>query len=208
MYINTLKWLKFLKDEWHFSRQFMRCIHEDHTNDVDLCLKSFIALNLRTILLFNQSYVNQTWQHDYWCFGVTWHQFLNGIVLTYVWPQVISCETKASACDHTLHANYWRGFWVILAILAVKSTPESLRICFILTEFSSMDLNAPIIKVWGRAPRAQRPLMTGNVTPVVRSTTWRNNDSSTRNGSRFEYRIRILRGKYSFSRVEIENAMS
>ena len=126
LYINTLKWLKFLKDEWHFSRQFMRCIYEDHTNDVDLCLKSFIALNLRTILLFNQSHVNQTWQHDYWCFGVTWHQFLNGIVLTYVWPQVISCETKASACDHTLHVNYWRGFWIILAILAVKSTPESL----------------------------------------------------------------------------------
>ena len=50
----------------------------------------------------------------------------------------------------------------------------------------------------GSASWAQRPLTTGIVRqqfPLLRGTTWRNNGSSTRNGSHFEHDIRILRGE-------------
>ena len=72
------------------------------------------------------------------------------------------------------------------------------------------DLNTPILKVQGSALWAQHPLTAGSVRrqfPSLRNTTWRNNGSSTRNGFRFEYHIRILRGESWHSLGEIENIM-
>ena len=57
----------------------------------------------------------------------------------------------------------------------------------------------PLSKVWGSESWARRPLPTGIVRrqlPSLRSTTWRNNGSSTRNGSCFEHHIHILNGEY------------
>ena len=47
-----------------------------------------------------------------------------------------------------------------------------------------------ILKAWGSASRAQRPLTTGMVRrqfPSLRGTTWRNNGRSAWKGSRFEH---------------------
>ena len=51
-------------------------------------------------------------------------------------------------------------------------------------------LNTPILKAWGSASRAQRPLTTVIVKrqlPSLRGTTSRNNGKSAWNGSRFEH---------------------
>ena len=76
---------------------------------------------------------------------------------------------------------------------------DPLYICFIKVEIIKTNLNTPIWKAWGSASRVQRPLPTGIVRrqfPSVRGTTWRNNGSSTRNGSRFEHDNRLLSGEY------------
>ena len=60
-------------------------------------------------------------------------------------------------------------------------------------------LNTPIWWAWGSGSWAQRPLPTGIVRrqfPSLRGTTWCNNGSSTRNGSRFEHDNCILSGEY------------
>ena len=55
--------------------------------------------------------------------------------------------------------------------------------------------NTSILKLWGSASRAQRPLKTGIVSrqfPFLRGTTWRNNRSSKWNSSRREPEIRFF----------------
>ena len=51
-------------------------------------------------------------------------------------------------------------------------------------------LNTPILKAWGSASRAQRPLTTGIARrqfPSLMGTTWRNNGRCAWNGSRYEH---------------------
>ena len=53
---------------------------------------------------------------------------------------------------------------------------------------SCLGLN--VLKAWGRASRAQRPLTTGRVRrrfPSLRGTAWQSSGRSTWNGSRFEH---------------------
>ena len=104
---------------------------------------------------------------------------------------------KASACHHTLHANHWHCLWNISPIIAVKSNvTTSIKVLrfvvnmFIVVGLRLPYLNTPILKAWGSASRAQRPLTTGIVRrqfPSLRGTTWRNNGRSAWNGSRFKH---------------------
>ena len=67
---------------------------------------------------------------------------------------------------------------------------DSLWICLIEVGFILPHFNTPILKTWGSASRAQRPLTTGIVRwqfPSLRGTTWRNNGRSAWNSSRFEH---------------------
>ena len=62
--------------------------------------------------------------------------------------------------------------------------------CFIVVGLLLPYLNTPILKAWGSASRAQRPLTTGIVRrqfSSLRGITWHNNGRSAWNGSRFEH---------------------
>ena len=68
-----------------------------------------------------------------------------------------------------------------------------------MSELSWPHLNTSIWKVQGIASRAQRPLTTAlwdNNFPSLGGATWRNNGSSTRNGSHFDLDDRHLSGEY------------
>ena len=65
-------------------------------------------------------------------------------------------------------------------------------------------------KGWSSASRAQRPLpmaLARRQFLSSRDTTWRNNGSSTRSGSRIKHHIRISNGEYWLSRGEMENVI-
>ena len=105
------------------------------------------------------------------------------------------CLSPYSPCQSTTPLE-------ILAIIAVKSSNATFNdICRSIENMFYCDriilavLSTPISKVWGSVLRKQRPLPTGIVRwqfPSSRGTTWRNNGSSTRNGSRFQHHIRIF----------------
>ena len=78
-----------------------------------------------------------------------------------------------------------------------------------MSELSWPHLNTSIWKVQGIASRAQRPLtaLWDNNFPSLRGDTWRNNGSSTRNGSRFDLDDRHLSGEYGHPWGEIKNVM-
>ena len=133
-------------------------------------------------------------------FGEKWHQFFYGSGLnwaTYARRQIISCVTKASACHYILHANHWYCLWKIHTITDVKSNVTTfiqvnifVVIWLIVVGLLLPHLNMAILKAWGSAPRAQRPLPTSIVRrqfPSLRDTTWGKNGRSAWNGSRFEH---------------------
>ena len=99
-------------------------------------------------------------------------------------------------------AAYWKSQQSLVSQATLQPSimfADPLYICFIKVEIIKTNLNTPIWNAWGSASRAQRPLPTGIVRrqfPSVRGTTWRNNGSSTRNGSRFEHDNRLLGGEY------------
>ena len=99
-------------------------------------------------------------------------------------------------------AVYWKSQQSLVSQATLQPSimfADPLYICFIKVEIIKTNLNTPIWNAWGSASRAQRPLPTGIVRrqfPSVRGTTWRNNGSSTRNGSRFEHDNRLLGGEY------------
>ena len=79
-----------------------------------------------------------------------------------------------------------------------------------MSELSWPHLNTSIWKVQSIASRAQRPLTTAlwnNNFPSLRGAPWRNNGSSTRNGSRFDLDDRHLSEEYGHPWGEIKNVM-
>ena len=117
---------------------------------------------------------------------------------TYARCQEILCVTRASACHHALIDNQWHRLLEIPAIFVVKSSITIFN--YVCKLFVSMfycgknifltNLNTSIWKAWGSVSRAQRPLTMGIVRrqfPSLRGTTWRNNERSAWNGSRFEH---------------------
>ena len=67
---------------------------------------------------------------------------------------------------------------------------DSLWMCFIVVGLFLLYLNTLILKTWGSASHAQRPLMTGIVRRQflsLRGTTWHNNGRGMWNGCLFEH---------------------
>ena len=129
----------------------------------------------------------------------------------------LSCVTKACACHHTpilttgaVYRKFHRS-WVSKTTQQLSSnSTESSPIHVFVSELSWPNLNTSIWKVQGIASRAQRPLTTAlwdNNFPSLRGAPWRNNGSSTRNGSRFDLDDRHLSGEYGHPWGEIKNVM-
>ena len=129
----------------------------------------------------------------------------------------LSCVTKASACRHTpllttgaVYRKFHRSSVSKTTWQLSSNSTESSPIRVIVSELSWSHLNTLIWKVQGIASQAQRPLTTAlwdNNFPSPRGATWRNNGSSTRNGSRFDLDDRHLSGEYGHPRGEIKNVM-
>ena len=129
----------------------------------------------------------------------------------------LSCVTKASACHHTpilttgaVYRKFHRSSVSKTTKQLSSNSTESSPIRVIVSELSWPHLNTSIWKVQGIASRAQSPLTTAlwdNNFPSPRGATWRNNGSSTRNGSRFDLDDRHLSGEYGHPWGEIKNVM-
>ena len=129
----------------------------------------------------------------------------------------LSCVTKASACHHTpilttgaVYRKFHRSSVSKTTWQLSSNSTESSPIRVIVSELSWLHLNTSIWKVQGIASRAQRPLTTAlwdNNFPSLRGATWRNNGSSTWNGSRFDLDDRHLGGEYGHPWGEIKNVM-
>ena len=110
-------------------------------------------------------------------------------------------------------ALFWRFHQLLLSMATSQLSfrcSDSLLICFIVVGLLLPYLNMPILKAWGSASRAQRPLTTGIVRrqfPWLRGTNWRNNGRSAWNGSRFEHICAFYVETTKNSRGEIENVM-
>ena len=147
-----------------------------------------------------------TWLCGFWR---KLHQFYHSSGLnwaTYARCQEILRVTRASACHHTLYGNYWHRLLEIPAIICVKNNITTFNyVCrsFVnmfycgrnrKNEFKHADMKGVRLRVTSTASLADGHCEA--TIPVVKGTTWRNNWSSTRNGSRFEHDNRLLSGEY------------
>ena len=115
------------------------------------------------------------------------------------------------------HMNHWRRLWEIPPIIGIKNNLTTIQqfhrviadscycVRIILTAFKHFDMKGSRYRVTSTAS-----LDDGIVRQqflVVKGATWRNNGSSTRNGSRFDLDDRHLSGEYEHPWGEIKNVM-
>ena len=113
-----------------------------------------------------------------------------GVKSSRVWRRPVRVTILSTPITGTVYGSFHQ-------LLLSKATSQlslkfsdSLWIWFIVVGLLLSYLNTPMLKAWGSASRAQRPLTTGIVRrqfPSLRGTTWRNNGRSAWNGSSFEY---------------------
>ena len=126
----------------------------------------------------------------------------------------LSCVTKASACHHTpilttgaVYRKFHRSSVSKTNLTTIQQFHRVIAdscycVTIILTAFKHFDMKASRYRVTSTAS-----LDNGIVRQQFHVATWRNNGSSTRNGSRFDVDDRHLSGKYGLPWSEIKTVM-